>query len=345
MTRLIRLIDQEYNGLFRDAGWWNAANAYHAIIDKDTYSRTDRNKNWIVNGVEKTRHWSVGNWIINEFIDDEGWWGMMLLRAHLLYGDEKYVEYADKIWEDMNSFWSDQCKGGLYWSKEKNYKSAISNELFVALSAKLHLLKFGPGKTSKYLKRAEDTVAWLKSWDHLPLIDEFVFRDGVTIPDCGLSPNQWTYNSGVIVGGLVDMAIGSGKQEYMDFAEKIAFAAMKHFTLDDEEHQLGKVLVERVCESTPEARCDGDQKEFKGIFVRNLGYLYQKLTDSSKKVQIRQFIKDNVDSILENNRPAEEPDSFKFGCRWTGPYIDYGPVTMFSAVDLFTVAIMLNSEK
>ena len=79
---------------------------------------------------------------------------------------------------------------------------------------------------------------------------------------------------------------------------------------------LPGILVE-PCEAPASAPatagtdCDGDQSQFKGIFVR---YLYA-FWLQSRQPAYRTFILSNATSICDHNQSA----SHEFGLRWTGP--------------------------
>jgi len=75
---------------------------------------------------------------------------------------------------------------------------------------------------------------------------------------------MWSYNQGVLLGGLIQLASALNDPSLIDTAKRIADAALS--TLVDEDG----VLVEH-CE--PECTADGSQ--FKGIFVRYLARLYR----------------------------------------------------------------------
>eukprot|EP00475_Leptophrys_vorax_P012513 TRINITY_DN18948_c0_g1_i1.p1 TRINITY_DN18948_c0_g1~~TRINITY_DN18948_c0_g1_i1.p1 ORF type:complete len:232 (-),score=61.04 TRINITY_DN18948_c0_g1_i1:128-823(-) len=190
--------------------------------------------------------------------------------------------------------------------------------------------------------RELSTAAWFEN--SKDLIYQGVVRDGLANPGCTNRNDQWTYNSGVIVGGLVSLFEGTGNQQYFDLAESIAFSAMKHFTLNDASHGNGKVLIELNCETNPDQDCGNDGLQFKGVYVRNLGYLFQKLADESKKSQVREFINNNVRSVVQVDVSPSNPNAYTFGGRWAGPFKDFSPMSQFPVVDLFSAALLVNAK-
>jgi predicted alpha-1,6-mannanase (GH76 family) len=83
---------------------------------------------------------------INGHYDDEGWWALAWLRAHDLNPDARYLSMAVTIFNDIARSWDNVLGGGVYWqpnqkgpSGQKPYKNAITNELFMAIAAKLYL--------------------------------------------------------------------------------------------------------------------------------------------------------------------------------------------------------------
>ena len=80
----------------------------------------------------------------------------------------------------------------------------------------------------------------------------------------------WTYNQGVLLGGLVALARATGDDAYLERARELADAS----TTSEALHVDG-VLTE-PCE---QSGCDVNGPSFKGIYVRNLGELNRALDD------------------------------------------------------------------
>ena len=47
------------------------------------------------------------------------------------------LDMAQAIFEDMKGGWDDVCGGGIWWSKDRNFKNAIANELYLSVAASL----------------------------------------------------------------------------------------------------------------------------------------------------------------------------------------------------------------
>lgn len=75
------------------------------------------------------------------YFDDALWWGLAWLRAFEVYGNVDYLDRSIGILDTVYRLaWeSTFCGGGVWWSADRNYKNAITNELFAALSSKLAL--------------------------------------------------------------------------------------------------------------------------------------------------------------------------------------------------------------
>src|ERR1041385_4097239 len=111
----------------------------------------------------------------------------------------------------------------------------------------------------------------------------------------------WTYNQGVILGGLTDLYKVTGNSNYLTQATAIADAAIA--TLVD-----GNGVLREPCEPN----CGGDGPQFKGIFIRYLAYLY----DVTRKTNYYNFLYKNAHAVWFNDRNVFS----QLGLKWDGPF-------------------------
>ncbi|MBV9465297.1 MAG: hypothetical protein JO169_04205, partial [Solirubrobacterales bacterium] len=92
------------------------------------------------------------------------------------------------------------------------------------------------------------------------------------------------------------------------------------------------------CEATA-AGCNGDQAQFKGIFVR---YLYD-FWLRSRQPAYRAFILANAASLCTRaQNPAAPAGAAQFGLRWSGPFDRPAPARPTSALDALIAAAALS---
>ena len=91
------------------------------------------------------------------------------------------------------------------------------------------------------------------------------------------------------------------------------------------------VLVE-PCELSG-TDCNGDQAQFKGIFVRYLCDFWLQ----SRRPAYQEFILANARSVWDRNKDAND----QFGLRWTGPFDHADAARQSSALDGLNAAVAL----
>jgi len=283
-------------GLWKSTGWWNAANALTAVIG---YCQVSGDRSYLdVAGNTFTRARRRNAGFINEYFDDNLWWALAWVAARDLTGEQRYLDAARAVFAHSLTGWDGTFGGGLWWNQDRRYKNAITNELFLALAARL--AQRVPGDQSY-----QDWA--LRSWDWLHrsgLIGPGgLVNDGLSAAGANNGGITWTYNQGVILGGLAALHELTGDQGYLRQGEAIADAALRDLT-------DARGILAEPCEP---AGCDGDQTQFKGIFTRNL---HQFARHSGKRDEYRAFITANADSVLAR---ATSPDG-EYGLRWAGPF-------------------------
>jgi predicted alpha-1,6-mannanase (GH76 family) len=122
----------------------------------------------------------------------------------------------------------------------------------------------------------------------------------------------------------------TGDRAFLQQGEVIANAVLDKLVTPASAHPPG-ILIE-PCERAS-GGCDGDQTQFKGIFIR---YLYE-FWLQSRQPAYRTFILANARSVWDNNTNA----SHQFGLRWTGPFDQADAARQSSALDALNAAVAL----
>ncbi len=220
---------------------------------------------------------------------------------------------ADYLW----SFQDDRCGGGIWWSTERSYKNAITNELFIKLAAAIH--NRTPGDT-KYVGQASQIWRWFSASGMIN--GQHLVNDGLDGQCRNNGGTTWTYNQGVILGGLVELAKATKDDALLRAARELADASTTDAALNP-----GGILRE-PCEASAD-HCGKDGPSFKGIFARNLGELNRALAG-------RPF-----DAYLDRQAAAVEAHSDtlgQIGVSWSGSADALDAARQHSAVDALTAA-------
>jgi hypothetical protein len=320
----------ESTGLYeKPTDWWNAANAVTLLVD---YSRT-AHSNQYVPAIANTFHkanlaYGTTNFT-NDSNDDAGWWAVAWIDAYDLTRNRDYLTMAEAIFSDMASQWEDKtCGGGVWWSKDLKhsaYKNAITNELFLEIAASLANREEDKEKRTHYLAWAQKEWAWFRGSGMIN--SQSLVNDGLNARDpagCGNNGGTtWTYNQGVILGGLAELYKADADLTLLQIAHSIAEATITTLVTP------GGVLKE--------PRGTGpDLPQFKGIFMRNLAFL----NSVAPKEQYRIFILANAESIVRKDQGPEH----QFGLAWEGPFDSGDGTRQTSALSAVVAAMQLLKE-
>jgi len=312
-------------GLWQGTGWWNSANALTAVIRYTKLTGDESHAGVIATTFTAAAKTHAG--FANTFYDDNAWWALAWVAAYDLTRDQRYLNTARSIFTRNTVAWDGTCGGGLHWHAASQYKNAITNELFLTLAALLH--QRVPGDQS-YLSWAQRTWDWFAASG---LINPgHLVNDGLSAACQNNGGTTWTYNQGVILGGLAAMYQITGDRAYLTQGEAIAQATLGTLT-------AAGILAE-PCETAGKP-CDEDQAQFKGIFVR---YLYdfwlqdRQFLLADQQPDYRAFILANATSIW-NHRNA----SGQFGLRWAAPCDHPTPARQSSALDTLIAAAALSA--
>ena len=312
------------SGLYASpTGWWNAANSITVLAN---YARVtgDTTYNSAIANTFTAAQKSHPNFI-NNYYDDQQWWALAWVDAYDLTGNASYLSMAETVFGNVeaNGWDTSVCGGGVWWSTANTYKNAIPNELFLTLAAELANRTTGTA-SSGYLGWAQKEWAWFKASGMIN--SQNLVNDGLDSTNPAACTNNgkttWTYNQGVILGGLVELYRADKDTSLLPQAEAIASAAISHLSVDG-------ILAE------PGNLTGGDGPQFKGIFMRNLMKLYQALPGTSEQAgQYRSFAEANAQSIWTNDRNAGN----QLGGIWQGPFDSADATRQTSALDALIAA-------
>ncbi|MGN6172101.1 MAG: glycoside hydrolase family 76 protein [Streptosporangiaceae bacterium] len=319
---------------------WQSANALGATID---YMRASGSQDFLadLNDTYRAHHGRDG--FLNGYYDDEGWWALTWISAYDLTGNGNYLSQAKDIFADMTRGWDGTCGGGIWWSKARHYKNAIANEIFLQVAAGLHART--PGDTV-YRNWALREWAWFQGTGMLT--GSHLVIDGLAGCKPDMNSPTWTYNQGMLIGGLVSLAQMTGRKAPLATAERIADAVVADPDLSPDG------ILREPCE--PDCGLDGPM--FKGIFMKNLKLLSEQVSRAGQpapalvgragrlvrgqmgragqpgSASYQAYIRQNAMAVWSHDRHGDE-----FGLRWSGPFDSASTARQASALDILNTQV------
>jgi predicted alpha-1,6-mannanase (GH76 family) len=307
------------SGLYQTpTGWWNSANAITVLVDYSRATNTTQYLSAVSNTFSNANKANGSTNFITDSNDDEAWWALAWMDAYDLTQNPSYLAMAQTIFADMTTQWdTTTCGGGVWWSKNLTtsaYKNAITNELFLDLAAGLANRATDPTQKAQYLAWAQKEWTWFNTSGMIN--SQNLVNDGLNATNPKVCTNNtqttWTYNQGVILGGLVELYNADKDPTLLPIAQNIASAAMTNL-----------VTASGVLHEPTLTGPDGPQ--FKGIFIRNL----VKLNGAAPSAQYKTFVDTNAGSIWKNDQGA----NYQFGGVWEGAYDTGDGTRQTSALD------------
>ncbi len=308
------------------SSWWNSAVALHTMIDYQRRTGDQRHR-WMIRqtfdinrgvfpaGVRSTD--PIEGHFISRAIDDAAWWGLAWVAAYDLTGDRAYLDEAVIIANYVHGYWdTGSCNGGVWWNRERTYKNAVTNGLYIRLAALLHNRIAGD---QTWLTRARTSWNWFAASGMIN--SSGLVNDGITLA-CGNNGQPvWTYNQGLAIGAAVELWRATGDAALLTTARTLANAGTTGLVRDG-------VLSER-CDAD-NATCDDNAKQFKGIFIRYLEEL-----NGLSSGAYDAFLRRQADTIWV----ADRDHLNRLGQRWSGR----SPAGFANAVDWRTQASALSA--
>ena len=294
---------------------WQAASALSATIG---FMRATGSRAYLRDlSATYLSHHHDGRTFRSNYYDDEGWWVLTWIRAYELTGNRAYLRQAKSVFKALTKGWNPVCGGGLQWTHRIPYKNAITNETFMADAALLH--EATPGDT-RYAHWALREWRWFSASGMLT--PRHLVVDGLSAR-CRpkLHSPTWTYNQGMLIGAMVDMAKMTGRRSFLAIAGRVAHAVIHSPGLSP-----GGILHEPCRPSS----CGRDAPMFKGIFMMNLKLLYDRVGGTAYQAYMRR----NALAVWAHDRRGSS-----FGLDWAGPFRASTITAQASALDLLTTQI------
>ncbi|KAF8987983.1 Six-hairpin glycosidase [Hymenopellis radicata] len=223
--------------------------------------------------------------------DDLGWATLMswkqcdYLKAH--GGDTtECTNRALKYYNIIVGAWDSTCGGGVWWNGNKDYKNAITNELFIYASALGYLRTGQSGLLSNaQLVRSSLSSTNMRNSDGL-------YNDGLTTSTCSNNgQTTWTYNQIVVASGLSAIYSATGDSSYLDAAQVSIDATIARM-------ESNSILKESCDDASGASECDADQQLFKGIFMKHLQYFLDTANSATLTAKYAGFINAQASGIV-----------------------------------------------
>jgi predicted alpha-1,6-mannanase (GH76 family) len=276
---------------------WMYAHYWDAVLDAaqrrgpNTFSGTAR----MFYELQNQRGWFDG------FYDDENWITLALLHAHTVTGDATYLDQAKMVFADIMGAWDTTCcgahPGGLWWQKPATNKVTAVNAGAVISASRL----YEATQDASYLAFATQVYDYWSTY----MVDRASGHVYDGIDNAGNVNTAWsfTYNEGLFIGAIVELAQATGDTSNLPLAHTVAGYMMSH---EIETTALGTILSD--------GQCSGDGEMFKGIAMRYLNELYAADTSHT---EYRDFLQRSADAAWTL---ARDPASGNISCDWEGPF-------------------------
>lgn len=198
--------------------------------------------------------------------------------------------------------------------------NAIANELYFTAAAKLANRRPNTPSGGYYYNEAIKSYNWFINSGMIN--SQNLINDGLDLANGCVNNNQtvFTYNQGVILGGLAELTWASGDDQYNVLANTLATSTISQMT-------DANGILHEYCE--PNA-CSPDLEQFKGIFGRNIQFLYNRATvlPADTATLYQSFLQKNANAIWANDQVDNQ-----LGLVWSGPDTMSTIQTQSSALD------------
>lgn len=249
--------------------------------------------------------------------DDDLWAVIANVHAWQTSHDPELLSWATANYRRIvTDHWDDRCGGGLWWDHDHTYKNAITNELMLYASTQL------------YQATGQDAYRdWaLRSWSWFAASNmigaDGLVNDGLDAQCRNNAAPRFTYNQGVLLGGLNDLSTITGDPQYRAIAVKTALAATRTLVT------TGGLLTE------PSDELGVDGPMFKGVFAFHLGHLIEAMPDGNERAELLSWTRQNAQAVWKLSGEGALP----IDGLWSGPSGQIGAAAQASGIDILLAA-------
>lgn len=304
-------LDQQWG---QPAGWgasepWQRFVIVDALIDYETRTR-DHAWRGRVDAAVRNRSGLA--------LNDDALWAV-IASVHAWNGDHDpaLLDYASSTYRRLvTTYWDDRCQGGLWWDPARSYKNAITNELLLYASTQLFL---ATGE-QEYRDWALRSWSWISRSSMIGA--DGLVNDGLDGSCRNNGQPYFTYNQGVLIGGLTDLAGITGDPAYRDLAARTALAATRLLSTP------GGILRE------PVASIGSDGFMFKGVFAYHLGHLLDAMPAGPEREELLRWSRANAEAVWQ----ASDSGVRAIGSDWSDATSRAGAASQASGLAILLVA-------
>lgn len=249
--------------------------------------------------------------------DDDLWAVIAAVHAWQIDHDPELMAWATATYTRIvTEHWDNHCGGGLWWDRKHTYKNAITNELLIYASTQLYL---ATGQNA-YREWALRSWTWFASSTMIGA--DGLVNDGLDAQCRNNAAPRYTYNQGVLLGGLGDLSTITGDQQYRAIAVKTALAATHTLVTTD------GLLTE------PSDSLGADGPMFKGVFAFHVGRLIEAMPDGPDRAELLGWVRRNGQAVWRLSAEGTGP----IDGLWSVASGQVGAAAQASAIDILLAA-------
>lgn len=179
------------------------------------------------------------------------WIALTMIRLYEATDDNKYLQTAQEMWDEIKTGWNDYAGGGIAWTHDQPWsKNACSNGPASLIAARLY-----------NINGSEEDLQWgikIYNWEREKLFNPATgaIYDNVNGETGELNMLSLSYNQGTFLGTAYELYKITGEESYLKDARKAANFGISNSSMIDTGNNLLR------------DEGDGDGGLFKGIFMR-----------------------------------------------------------------------------